>query len=321
LVQSDTVVINFECCSGFQHGFASKPGCACSETSSQQYAKIPKLAVSNSAGAVGLAGPAGVAVTVGSAGLAGPVGPVGPAGVAGQAKYSVLDFVELAISRGFMVMMSDFSVKALMNEWTTPRSVLGSNCLVKLGAAHHGVQLWFDKQQLRSCCSTQLKALAELSTSSTADIHCMSDTILFGINHQVAGQSQHYELSVLTIATLVDKQVVPKSDFTCELAGKHGAVGHAVLVYASGGILMLAGSHWLELCNINTNKDQFFGCVDKLYGRNSQTCTRLRNQYESLDHNQQATWLQRNAQQTIQSQSPYNSQSSQSCQFNQAGPD
>jgi hypothetical protein len=232
-----------------------------------------------------------------------------------------LDFVELAISRGFMVMMSDFSVKALMNEWTTPRSVLGSNCLVRLGAANYGVQLWFDKQQLRSCCSTQLKALAELSTSSTADVHCMSDTILFGINHQVACQSHHYELSVLTIATLVDKQVVPKSDFTCELAGKHGAVGHAILVYASGGILMLAGSHWLELCNINTNKDQFFGCVDKLYGRNSQTCTRLRNQYDSLDSKQQATWLQRNAQQTIQSQSPYNSQSSQSSQFNQAGPD
>lgn len=306
LVPNDTVVINFECCSGFQHGFASKPVCACKPSSKPvvNSAKIPKLSVS-----VGQAGPAG---------QAGPVGPAGP---------DVLDFVELAISRGFMVMMSDFSVKALMKDWTTQRPVLGSNCLVGLGVANFGVQLWFDKHQLRSCCSTQLKALAELSTSTTADIHCMSDTILFGINHRVADQSQHYKLSVLTIATHCDKQAVAQSDFTCELAGKHGAVGHAMLVYPSGGILMLAGSHWLELCNIHTDKHQFFDCVDKLYGRDSQTCNRLRNQYDSLDSQQQAAWLQRSAQQTIQSQSPYNSQPSQAnqpsqpSQPNQAGPD
>jgi hypothetical protein len=62
-----------------------------------------------------------------------------------------------------MAMFSDFSLKALINEWDG--RVLGPNPFKKVGETSTTIRMKFDREKLLNCPSTQLQTVARLSES------------------------------------------------------------------------------------------------------------------------------------------------------------
>ena len=68
-----------------------------------------------------------------------------------------MKFLGFVISKGFMTMFSDFSLKALINDWD--ETVLGKNPFKRLGSIAGPVTLRFKPSFLKGCPSTQLQLL------------------------------------------------------------------------------------------------------------------------------------------------------------------
>merc|ERR1711879_666382 len=87
----------------------------------------------------------------------------------------VMDLMQLLLERGHMVMCSDFSLKALIKQWSERR--LGPNPFVKIGDFGGSFQLHFDPDVLAQCPSSQLQKAGEMSSDGSARLHAMSNTI------------------------------------------------------------------------------------------------------------------------------------------------
>merc|ERR1719356_514698 len=143
-----------------------------------------------------------------------------------------MSFIKCLLDRGHMVMFSDFSLKALINDWK--EDLLGPNPFVKTKEFSYKFRLRFDPATLSTCPSAQLKKLGELASNGKADLHAMPGTIAFSVNWAKADCSA-YDCKVLTVMTELDDQPATPSPGQVSEAGSHrGFAGHVLLTYPSG---------------------------------------------------------------------------------------
>jgi hypothetical protein len=83
-----------------------------------------------------------------------------------------------------MVMCSDFSLKALINEWSEQH--LGPNPFVEIGECKGLVRLHFNPEVLAGCSSAQLRKVGELCEEGAVDVMAMQGTIVYGVDRTKA---------------------------------------------------------------------------------------------------------------------------------------
>ena len=89
--------------------------------------------------------------------------------------------------------------------------------------------------------------------------------MVFGVNKKKADNAK-YKLSILTIVTIAggfNTETIKEN--ICTIGENHGTVGHAMLKYKSGGLILLSAGHWIELSNLNTNIDNLEEVAMKNY--------------------------------------------------------
>lgn len=177
----------------------------------------------------------------------------------------VMDLMELLLQRGHMVMVSDFSLKALIKQWSERR--LGPNPFKKLGEFGGTMRLNFEPEILAACPSAQLQKAGEMSEDGTAQVHAMPSTIAYTVDATKADTSR-YTLQVLTVASQmqgIDIDDLPPH-LLCSSGGHRGAAGHVLLQYPSGGRLLASAGHWVELAHIGVSEQRLLDVAASSYG-------------------------------------------------------
>lgn len=181
------------------------------------------------------------------------------------------------LAKGFMVMVSDFSLGMLIDNWDS--AMLGANPFLLVGQFGTEMTLRFEPTVLATCeDSAQLQMLGELCAGGEARIHAMGNTKAFTVSSAVTaadhpeGVEGWSELQVLTTVTTADGR--DASTFTqgkrkqnlCTVGDHHGIAGHVVLRYASGGRLLASCPHWIELSKLDVNAENLLAVAEKRYG-------------------------------------------------------
>lgn len=181
----------------------------------------------------------------------------------------VLDLMALLIKRGHMVMCSDFSLKALIKQWSTTR--FGPNPFVKIGEFGGSMRLDFDSARVAECPSAQLQRAGDLSESGRAFVKTLASTIAFTVESGVPQVTSAYQLEVLTVATEmpgIRLESLPEERM-CEIGGRRGAAGHVLLRYPSGGLLLASAGHWIELVRLDgVSEERLLQSAKEQYGAN-----------------------------------------------------
>eukprot|EP00816_Leptocylindrus_hargravesii_P010494 CAMPEP_0196802172 /NCGR_PEP_ID=MMETSP1362-20130617/1837_1 /TAXON_ID=163516 /ORGANISM="Leptocylindrus danicus, Strain CCMP1856" /LENGTH=410 /DNA_ID=CAMNT_0042173393 /DNA_START=1804 /DNA_END=3036 /DNA_ORIENTATION=- len=222
-------------------------------------------------------------------------------------------FSYLLHERSFMVMCSDFSLKALIHEWDD--EILGVNPLKKVGTFSSRMVLRFDPKKLQGCeDSTQLQMLGELcKDSGEASVHALGGTIAYTIDSNVTPQSHPNksvgwtELEVLTFATELDGNG-PES-YTRErnelLSFKESSAlpGHCLLRFPSTGRLLVSCPHWIELSRLDVSKESLFQVAQDWYG--AAECASMAQEYGAIDNEEERNeYVQKKSRTFIQQSAP-----------------
>merc|ERR1711988_1410441 len=181
---------------------------------------------------------------------------------------AALELMEALLSRGSMVMVSDFSLKGLIKDWRT--DLFGPNPFVKLGVFDRSLKLSFEPAVLVQSTSSQLQKVGELCQKGEAVVEAMGDTICYTLDMK---KTQHsaYEVQVLTVATELatfDLETIlpPGGDMRLEAGGRSGCAGHIMLKYPSGGRLLASAGHWVELAKLDVDIDTLERLAQREYG-------------------------------------------------------
>lgn len=186
----------------------------------------------------------------------------------GRQKNETMEFMGLAMRRGFTVMCSDFSLKSLIYDWSEEH--LGPNPFVKVGECDAQFQLEFVPVELQhEEVPQQLQVVGQLcSDKGKAIVKALSSTIVYTVKPDRC-KTDLYDLKVLTVVT--DFGGSPIHDtLKCSVGQgdslKRGAAGHVTLNYASGGQLVTSMGHWIELTRIDTSMESVMRCVAHEFG-------------------------------------------------------
>lgn len=181
-----------------------------------------------------------------------------------------IHFISFALQSGFSVMCSDFSLKALIAEWS--EELLGPNPFIRLRTSCDSqFQLEFFPEQLKNDdVPQQLQVVGELCTrEGKAVVSALSDTIVYTVNpHHV--DTDAFQLKVLTVVSNWTGGSMVEA-MQCEIQHgelkKRGAAGHVALTYPSGGQLITSMGHWIELTRINTSVESIMQVAAKNFGQ------------------------------------------------------
>merc|ERR1719453_1148425 len=153
-----------------------------------------------------------------------------------------MEFMGLAMRRGFTVMCSDFSLKSLIYDWSEQH--LGPNPFVKVGECNSQFQLEFTPQELQhEDVPQQLQVVGELcKEQGKAMVSAMGGTILYTVDPK-RPRTGRYDLKILTVVTDVSEglQSVGEGQKCSVGEGENikiGVAGHVALTYPSGGQLV-----------------------------------------------------------------------------------
>ena len=173
-------------------------------------------------------------------------------------KLLTIQFMDFLLKKGYMVMCSDFAVKALISAWD--ENLLGPNPFVKTQEFSGTFSIYFDNEQIKNDCpSAQLQKVADLCEDGKATLHALGGTVGFSVDlHKT--DCNEYEFQLLSIIP------AHKSEFSVELKGQKGDIGHAALKYPSGGVLLVSCGHWIELVNVNASEDSVMKSAESMYG-------------------------------------------------------
>eukprot|EP00928_Gymnodinium_smaydae_P024322 TRINITY_DN1970_c0_g2_i1.p1 TRINITY_DN1970_c0_g2~~TRINITY_DN1970_c0_g2_i1.p1 ORF type:complete len:439 (-),score=96.08 TRINITY_DN1970_c0_g2_i1:212-1528(-) len=236
-VPADSVTFNWECCSGCSDSGFPLCGARRSSTSS-----IPSRLGRRLRGSL-----------------------------AGQAPSATMNLMGLAVRRGHTVMCSDFSLKALISEWSEEQ--LGPNPFLKLQQeCDQQFQLDFLPQELRhEEVPQQLQVVGELCAErGKAIVAALGGTIVYTVNPTRA-PTDLYELKVLTVVSSWTGGADLPEAMQCSVGegahAKRGAAGHVTLTYASGGQLVTSMGHWIELTRIDTALESVMEVAARNFGR------------------------------------------------------
>ena len=217
-----------------------------------------------------------------------------------------IKLINYLLEKGHMVMCSDFAVKALINDWDAS---LGPNPFVKVGECTSFIELFFLPKNLEESPSKQLQMVGQLCQTGKTTIHALGGTVVFGINKKNA-DNQNYNLSVLTIVTKTSGDGGNLNEYGWTIEDKTGTVGHALLKYKSGGILILSAGHWIELSNLNVNVDNLAEVAMKNYGADNEYMQEINEIKSMKDESQRETKLNRMANMFVQQTAACNYSSS-----------
>jgi hypothetical protein len=259
---------------------------------------------------------------------------------AGEGGKIVIPFIKALLDAAYMVMVGDFSLKALIHDWDS--TLLGPNPFDRVGTCNSGMTIAFDAQQLLACPSGQLQNVGKLNDGvSTAELHCMGGTITCTLKAErdYVPDNEFYTVEVLTIATAIDSgKVSPASPTPAETPapgwlsffincggassvldepdcvnghrllriGEHkGYLGHCMLKYQSGGLLLASAGHWIELSKLDpSSEERVLTAIREQYGEDyrSQLSQELEGYGSDREKRQEA--MRRTAKQLIQSSAP-----------------
>lgn len=177
----------------------------------------------------------------------------------------------LAVRRGFTVMCSDFSLKALISEWSEEQ--LGPNPFLKLQQdCSHQFQLDFLPEELQhEEVPQQLQVVGELcAQQGKAVVGALGGTIVYTVNPTRA-PTQLYDLKILTVVSSWSGATGMPEAMKCSVGvGEHekrGAAGHVTLTYASGGQIVTSMGHWIELTRIDTALETVMHVAERNFGQ------------------------------------------------------
>jgi len=190
-------------------------------------------------------------------------------GLISASRSSTVDLIAFALQSGFSVMCSDFSLKALISEWS--EELLGPNPFTRLpGTCDDQFQLEFFPEHLKNeDVPQQLQVVGELcAQDGKAAVGALSDTILYTLNPRRKA-TEVYQVKVLTVVTKWRGSEIPEA-MKCEVqhgdARKRGVAGHVALSYPSGGQLITSMGHWIELTRINTSVESMMQVAARNFG-------------------------------------------------------
>ena len=171
---------------------------------------------------------------------------------------------DVLTARGFTLMFSDFSLKALISAWSkgaAPRS-FGPCPLVKIGEFSSRFELRFDAAALQSCGSAQLERVGDLCDKGEASVRAMGGTVAYTVDHDALGGAP-YTLEVLTVATAFDGSSAfdrfgdaLRAGRVCVIGSHRGAAGHVRVHLATKGALLLSCGHWVELVSLDVSAER-----------------------------------------------------------------
>eukprot|EP00040_Diaphanoeca_grandis_P031589 m.189328 g.189328 ORF g.189328 m.189328 type:complete len:951 (-) comp32370_c0_seq1:41-2893(-) len=172
-----------------------------------------------------------------------------------------------AVAMGYMVMCSDFSLKALITTWDT--SKLGPNPFTKTGECSGNVKLHFDGEVLKRSRSAQLQAVGELCTENTVNVHCLGGTITYGVDHKQVAKATAKAAYKLEVLTVVEPSTSVTCDplYQCKIDDVSGAAGHVMVTYPSGGAILASATHWIELMKFDVPENRLFSIAQANYGK------------------------------------------------------
>jgi len=181
-----------------------------------------------------------------------------------------IDLIHAAVQKGYMVMCSDFALKALISKWDVAK--FGPNPFVNLGTCCGEMSLTFDSELVAACPSAQLKTAVELIGDGEAILHCQPETIVYGLAHGAIKATTAYSVDVLTVVTGVTSRTAPphhqrQVDAGCSVAGRQGTAGHVLLRYPTGGCILASAGHWMELVKLDVSEDRLLEAAQREYGQ------------------------------------------------------
>lgn len=187
------------------------------------------------------------------------------------APSATMKLMGLAVRRGFTVMCSDFSLKALISEWSEEQ--LGPNPFLKLQQeCDRQFQLDFLPEELQhEEVPQQLQVVGELcAQQGKAVVAALGGTIIYTVN-PTRTQTQLYDLKVLTVVSTWSGATEMPEAMKCSVGvGEHekcGAAGHVTLTYASGGQIVTSMGHWIELTRIDTALETVMQVAERNFGQ------------------------------------------------------
>jgi len=129
------------------------------------------------------------------------------AGFARMPAERIISELEFFLSRGYLAMYSDFSLKALIQAWNEvgDGTAIGANPFVRTGGHNGSVTLNFNPFTLKTCISSQLQSVGELCPDQDfCTVHCMSGTVKYslkpGVRERKEQETRPYDVEVLTVA-------------------------------------------------------------------------------------------------------------------------
>lgn len=173
-------------------------------------------------------------------------------------KKAALELLEISINKGYQVMLSDFSVKAFVNDWD--EKILGPKSLLNIGTVDHAIKLRFKPDTLKGCESAQLRIVGELAAEGIAVINVMGGTVVIGVDKKKT-KNEYYKFEILT--EVEKKGNIIQDSFVDEK--EKTTIGHAMLKYKSGSIITVSAGHWVELNNINVDIRNIEKVADKYW--------------------------------------------------------
>jgi len=204
-----------------------------------------------------------------------------------------VEFMGFLLKRGHMVMCSDWAVKSLINDWN--ESLLGPKVFTNLGDCGNAIELKFKSSDLKNCPSAQLNIVADLCPEGKACIHALDSTVIVGLDHSRSDTSA-FKLTILTVATNMNYE----GPNTYSIDGSKGTIGHALLEYPSGGILLISAGHWIELSNLSVNLDGLKRVADTYGSKYSAQMQSI----SQMNESEQKVEIQKMAKQFIQQNAP-----------------
>eukprot|EP00435_Cladocopium_sp_Y103_P074876 s6_g51.t3 len=236
---------------------------------------------------------------------------------------ATLKLAKVALDRGYMVMFSDFSLKALIASWNS--DYFGPKPFQQTGGCSGRIRLNFDPEVLKTCSSKQLAKVGELCEEGKAVIHAASNTIVYQLlpsAAQEAERSQAYRLEVLT--TVSCPAAAAHAGYGAVYGGINAAgfsqapssqksMGHVLLTYPSGGRMLTSAGHWKELVHLGgVSEDALLRVAERYYGKEFSSNLGMQLQ-QCPDAGSRMQMQQAYAQQCVQwSPDP---ESSESCNF------
>merc|ERR1719440_1967951 len=117
-----------------------------------------------------------------------------------QSSSITMQFMGFALRAGFTVICSDFSLKSLISEWSEQE--LGPNPFLKVGGCSGQFSLDFIPEELQNEeVPQQLQVVGELCADrGKAIVEAMGDTIVYTVNPKRT-ETELYDLKVLTVVT------------------------------------------------------------------------------------------------------------------------